>query len=54
METENKQMTTTNGTELAATASAAMAKAEIESAYVNGNETTAQLDERSRSDSCSV
>ena len=31
---ENKQMTTTNGTELAATASAAMAKAEIESAYI--------------------
>jgi hypothetical protein len=31
---ENKQMQTTNGTELAATASAAMAKAEIESAYI--------------------
>jgi hypothetical protein len=34
MENDNKQMQTTNGTELAATASAAMAKAEIESAYV--------------------
>ena len=34
MENDNKQMQTTNGTELAATASAAMAKAEIESAYI--------------------
>jgi hypothetical protein len=34
MENENKQMQTTNGTELAAAASAAMAKAEIESAYI--------------------
>lgn len=32
--TENKQMQTTNGTELAAVAGAAMAKAEIESAYI--------------------
>jgi hypothetical protein len=34
MENENKQMQTSNGTELAAAASAAMAKAEIESAYI--------------------
>lgn len=34
MEHENKQMQTTSGTELAASASAAMAKAEIESAYI--------------------
>jgi hypothetical protein len=34
MDNENKQMQTSNGTELAAAASAAMAKAEIESAYI--------------------
>lgn len=34
MENDNKQLQTMSGTELAATASAAMAKAEIESAYI--------------------